>query len=273
VVRSSAASDVYKRQALYKLLKLINTNKEINITKIILIKFFKISTHLISFFIDKLEYTFSDILKFMKLFIIYKSLQLTKEELNNLYDDDLRKSCEKNPKLLNNTIFNPTHPMHSVFLSHISLLESYVSYYEPKYNGLCYYTKSLTLSSNANDNIYNYISAIRPSTTYSIENYIDVLNNTESILDTHKAEAYLKKLGHMVYNYAFSIKDPEDRSSIYYPFNKPPLLSSIISYIELYMNSDELYNDWILEYNQNIRSNRIINAEEHYKLISPFVYG
>ena len=51
------------------------------------------------------------------------------------------------------------------------------------------------------------------------------------------------------------------------------LMSSIITYIELHMTNNELYDEWLYEYEHNMIHSGSITAEEHYKLISPFVYG
>ena len=92
--------------------KKINETKQANITKIILQRFFKINSHLINLFVDKLSYNFDQILKFLKRFIIYRALSLSSNDLELLDECDMRRLFlkELDPSLLesylNLSVFN-----------------------------------------------------------------------------------------------------------------------------------------------------------------------
>jgi predicted nuclease of predicted toxin-antitoxin system len=73
-----------------KYLEMINENHKLNHTKILLSRFFKINYNFINLLVDKMGLDFDGIQKFLKNFIIYKSLTMSDDDRNKLNPNDLR---------------------------------------------------------------------------------------------------------------------------------------------------------------------------------------
>lgn len=75
-----------------KYIKALHNNIGKILTEIKLSKYFKINSILINALID--NYNFDKILELYKESIYYTKCELNKEQLDELYDDDIRKNCE-----------------------------------------------------------------------------------------------------------------------------------------------------------------------------------
>lgn len=270
----------------YNFLLAVQQNIKINISKIILIKYFKINNTLINLFIDKLKYDFNDIINFLKLYIYYKSINLSSTELDNLYDDDLRKIIfyQYESNILDNTIFNKNHHNNSLLKSYDNIIETNINYYEHEFYGLIPYVKNILNTHDAYQNIYNYIldkaSGIVTKQFYylndnkTLHQYITYLNNLPSIDNNeHLCCTYLKKMYHLANNYFGSMKNYYYYNITSYSSLEIPSLVSIILYIKTYLidNNNTILN-WTNDYiKDNILLEDYPNSVEHYILISPFI--
>jgi hypothetical protein len=137
-----------------KLLILFNENVELNRTKIILYRYFKINTMLINLFIDKLKLNFEQIQEYLKNFIIDKSKEININlQSNSLLEDDLRKKYLSNEKTYN-YISKDIPTSNDIY----SIIEDNIDYYEEQYNGLTLYSKSYNITKDSYQFLYNYIS-------------------------------------------------------------------------------------------------------------------
>ena len=271
------------------LTKIYSTNRY-NITKIILQKYFKINYQLITLFIEKFNYIYTDILIFLKKYIIYKGLKLSVEEYNNLYDDDLRKVLinnfiEGNLNDYNNIdIFNLNDENKKLFLSYDKLIEENINYYEYKYNGLILYKKSLYITHNCYNDICNFIN-IKSNyllnikypqyrDKYSIDDYITYLEkisiqNYKQIFDKNISNNYLKNMVHLLYMQFDNMTNYHSDNLTYYKYIKPPSLLELLVFLSDVKKKQ--INIWLNEIKNNNIYNKYINSDNHYKLITPYL--
>ena len=271
------------------LTKIYSTNRY-NITKIILQKYFKINYQLITLFIEKFNYIYTDILIFLKKYIIYKGLKLSVEEYNNLYDDDLRKVLinnfiEGNLNDYNNIdIFNLNDENKKLFLSYDKLIEENINYYEYKYNGLILYRKSLYITHNCYNDICNFIN-IKSNyllnikypqyrDKYSIDDYITYLEkisiqNYKQIFDKNISNNYLKNMVHLLYMQFDNMTNYHSDNLTYYKYIKPPSLLELLVFLSDVKKKQ--INIWLNEIKNNNIYNKYINSDNHYKLITPYL--
>jgi hypothetical protein len=131
-------------QKLELLLSKIYETNDMNITKIILQRFFKINNNFVNFFVERLKLNFNEIQDFLKIFIINRGLSLSKEEFEKLDEDDLRKKLVLNNMLQNSTPqqYNLSEDKINIINDSIKLIEEYIDYTEEKYMGLTLYVKN-----------------------------------------------------------------------------------------------------------------------------------
>jgi len=255
------------------LLTTINETNEINKTRIILYRYFKINSYLITIFIDKFKLCFHEIIIFLKKFIIYRAVNLSDKDLNELDDLDMRKIYMKDVDNVDiykdYSIFNLSEINLNILKENINLIEENIDYYEQKYNGLILYNKPIYISNDSYQDLYNYINdkAINNlSELYSL--YYDYNNIEQHFNDTtSNVEEYLKKMYHLVYTQFGPMKQYYNNITVYKYYNVPKL-SSIIDYLNnINLNTNK---KWIKEFN-NENVNEYLNSEMHYVLISPFL--
>ena len=190
-------------------LEKINESNIYNITKILLQRFFKISIQIINLFIDKFKFDFNDILKFLKKFIIYKGLKLSQIEIDNLYDDDLRKIfikdlCKDDINLYSNIkVFNLDSINELLFINNEQIIEDNIDYFEYEFVGLILYSKPINITKDSYQDIYNYISDKTNSKLnilypqfYDHNNIYEHIKNIEELKSSYnnnKINDYLKK--------------------------------------------------------------------------------
>ena len=261
-----------------------------NITKIILQKFFKINYQLIILFINKFNYIYTDILIFLKKYIIYKGLKLSVEEYNNLYDDDLRKILinnftESNLNDYNNIdIFNLNEENKKLFLSYDKLIEENINYYEYEYNGLILYKKSLYITHNCYNDICNFINVKSNYLSnikypqyydkYTINDYINYLEkinvqNYKHIFDKNISNDYLKNMIHLLYSQFGNMTNYHSDNLTFYKYLKPPTLLELLVFLsDIKKKQIKIWLNTIK--NDNVY-NKYINPDNHYKLITPYL--
>ena len=164
---------------LLNLCEKIYENNELNITKIILQRFFKINNVLISLFVEKFSLNFKQILEFMKNFIIYCGIKNTEE----IDDNDLRKIFLKDIDIsaydsyLDLSIFNLKKDKQKYFNESIELIKENIDWYENEFNGLILYSKPQNITNDSYQDLYNYISEKASSNlSKKYPNYYDHLN-------------------------------------------------------------------------------------------------
>lgn len=264
---------------LSNILKYIDNNRNLNITKIILHKFFKLNVQLINLFVYIFNYSFYDILEFVKKVIIFNTLKMTDEEINNLDSDDIRKSYIKNitDKDKWNTIdvFNLSPFNQKHLLSNMDLICNSLNYYDGQYNGLMVFNKSITITQNSYNDLIAYDfnnELIKLKQKYpdyyeqsELEDYLNILKNTEGY-DKNIVENYMKKLLQIGYTNFTNMKNYHTDNITYYRYIKCPTVKNIIKYIEE-ENID--LQKWKIQFEtENITE--YYTGEEHYEIINPF---
>jgi hypothetical protein len=261
--------------------KINETNKQ-NITKIILQRFFKINFNLINLFVDKFNFSFNEILLFLEKFIIYRGVNLSIEEYNNLDVCDLRKILSKNidkSKYTNYDIFNFTEYKLKLFIDSINLIESNLDYYENEFNGLILYNRPINITDDVYQDLYNYISDkanTKLNNIYtnlydhiSINEHLkklDYLNNNNN----NTTHDYLKKLYHLTITQFGNMKNYHYNNLTYYKYYDIPSINNIILYILKTIDNDQTQK-WLQEINNENIDNNYLNSISHHLLISPFI--
>ena len=259
----------------------MNEFRNMNITKIILQRFFKINYSLIILFVDKLNLYFKDIIILLKQIIINKSKLLTKEELDLLDEDNLLKKYNNLDSI---EIDFKNEKKNNIFQENLKFIEDNLDYYEEEYNGLILYTKPYNVSDDIYQDLYDFITDKSISTFcneysqyYDHINFSDYIkictnNNNDNINNNtnNKVENFLKKLYHLILTQFGNMNNYHSDNLTFYKYHTQPDINDIISFI-LQNNSNNINNKWLNEIKEeNIDNNKYFNNDIHHLIISPF---
>ena len=279
-------------------LESLNKTKEKNITIIILQRFFKVSNIFINTVVNNFQLNYYTLKDFLKKFIIYKSLQLSSIEYDNLDEDDLRKILNvniENPKdYLNLSIFELSESQKETFNISIQMIEDNIDYTEKAYNGLVLYIKHTNSTFSAYGEIihsghiddpyqdlYNYVvdlSMIYLNTNYNkyynynnITTHLQLVHNLGSC-DNEFSDPnnYLEKLYHLITSQFGNMCNFQSNNITYYKYYETPSLNSIIQFL-LTNDKIELHLLWDKKI-QNDNLEHYFNSTSHYLLITPFIF-
>lgn len=267
------------------LLEKINDTKKNNITKIILQRYFKINIQLVNIFVDKLNFDFNELLDFLKRFIIFRSCTMDINEYDKLHDDDIRKifrkSIDINIEKYNSINYLELNEMkNKIVLDNIVLIENNLDYYAIEYNGLIQYNKTLFVTDDPYQDLYNYISDT--STTILTKkypylyDYIDISYhlklNTNNTYDSNICNDYLKKMFHLILIQFGCMKDYHSDNITFYKYNHMPSLDNMIQFIKTIPKNINIIEVWNEEIKyDNIEPNKYLNHINHHLLITPFI--
>jgi len=251
--------------------KIYETN-EINKTKIILQRFFKINLNLINIFTEKLKLNYHEILNLLKTIIKNKSNKMSLDEINKLNSCDLRYIMFHDNNVSLN--YNLNIEQMKILNEHIHIIEDYIDYYEIEYCGLNIYNKQVNILFDPYQDLYNYIM---DKTAFNILNkhpeyydhillkqHIDIIYNNKI---SYNCEEYILKLYHLITSQFGNMKNYYSDNLTHYSYLNTPLLSELINYLKNNnINTTKLDND----INDNIISN-YFNSINHYFIITPFI--
>ena len=272
--------DLKKLQSLFEK---IYENNELNITKIILQRFFKINTQLLTLFVDKLYLNFEQILDFMKNFIIYCGLQNSEEldetDLRTIYLKDI--SSDLYESYLNLSIFNLKKDKQKIFLDSVDLIKENINWYESEFNGLILYSKPQNITSDVYQDLYNYISEKASNNLSKKYNYyydhlnihqhLDLLKNINIYNNNHIYD-YLKKMYHLTITQFGSMKDYHSNNLTWFKYYSVPLLKNIISFLKNIPEDVNQIRKWFNEIkDENVNTDKYLNSTNHHLLITPFI--
>lgn len=266
----------------------INNTNKINITKIILQRYFKINYLLIIFFTDKLNLDFYEILEFLEKFIIFRTLKMNQDDINKLNDNDLRKILllkykDNIDKYNSIEIFNLNINMLNIFNDYIDIIENNIDYYEYDYMGLIIYNKSLIITLDPYQDLYNFIS---DKVTNNLINkypifydYINLDNHLNILLLLHNknnnvfnSNDYIKKIYHLVISQFGDMYNYHTDNITYYKYYYAPPINSIIIFLQNSNLLDQTLNiKWDNEINNENINNDYFNFINHHLFISPFI--
>jgi hypothetical protein len=257
-----------------KLLILFNENSELNRTKIILYRFFKINNILITLFVDRLKLNLNQIQEYLKNYMIDKSKNI---DVNNLIEGDLRKKYSSYDKTFN-FISKDISTSDDIY----NIIEDNIDYYEEEYNGLTVYTKSYNITKDhyqflynyVSDTIYNNISVKYPDYNehLSINEHLDLLKNINN--HDNLVYDYLKKIFHLTTTQFGNMKYYHSDNMTVYKYNYLPSITSIINNISSnsLQSKTNYITNWIIDINNdNILKENYFNYINHYIIITPFI--
>lgn len=265
------------------LLKEIYKNNEINKTKILLGRFFKITHVLSSFLTDKLGLTFDKILLLCRKLLFDNGKKQTQLEEN-----DIRY------KLINKYT-NLDYPFDINNLKNISKNDCFINFEklsqtldiidtEEDFCGLPLYVKPFYLSNNNyqdlyttfTDNISNELEKKNPLIYdyYNVKELnvnLNLVTNQNNIQDMIKN--YIKKIYHLVTTLFGDMSDYNSNNFTYYKYYQTPSLYEIINYIDNEHNNTnnlvEIFNKEIE--NETKTSDTYLNSINHHIIITPYI--
>lgn len=257
-------------------LKEIYKRIELNKTKIIIGRYFKINYNITTFLIDKLE------LNFEKILLLSKKLLFDNGKNNNdLDEDDLRyKLIQKYDNLqfpfdynnLSNTTKNECTQNLDKLLTILDISDT-----ENNFCGLPIYIKTFSLITNNNyQNLYlNFIEniSIELEKQYPIiYDYFDinnVLNNAVSDNNLDMIKSYIKKIYHLVITLFGNMANYNSNNFTYYKYYLTPYINDIVFFLENNNDLNDNYNKEIDD--ETVSTENYLNSINHYIIITPFL--
>ncbi len=266
----------------------INETSKSNITRILLQRFFKINTQLINLFVDKFNYDFNQIQKFLKHFAVYKALLLNSTELEQLDDCDIRKKeligvkPETYESYLNLLVFNFDETKEKLFLESISLITENIDWYEEEFSGLILYNKPQNITTDPYQDLYNYVSE-KASTNMSkkypqyydhinIVQHLKLIEELSNNSDYEKPNEYLKKIYHLAITQFGNMKEYHTNNLTWYKFYSVPSLDSLLQFIKKIPQDFNQTKKWLSEIKEeNVEPSKYLNSINHHLIITPFI--
>ena len=261
------------------LLNQINKTNEINITKIILQRFFKINYVLIQIFTENFNLNFKEILLFLEKFILYRTLQL---QLDTLNDYDIRKillikHSSELDLYKNVSIFNFNNDNINILNKSIDIIENNIDYYEHEYMGLILYNKSLNITSDPYQDLYNYISEKTVNNLnkqypiyydhFNLDTHLNILNIKDNNSDV---SSYLLKIFHLVTTQFGDMKDYHTDNITFYKYYYAPSIQNMINFLTS-SDHNNIIKSWITTINNDNINYNYFDYYNHHILISPFI--
>ena len=258
----------------------MNEFRNMNITKIILQRFFKINYVLIILFVDKLNLCFNDIIILLKQIIINKSKLLSKEEFDLLDEDNLMKKYNNLDSI---EIDFKNEKKNTIFQENLKCIEDNLDYYEEEFNGLILYTKPYNVSDDIYQDLYDFITDKSISTFcnqqpqyydhINFSDYIKISNNDND--NDNKVDNFLKKLYHLILTQFGNMTDYHTDNLTFYKYHTQPDINDIISFI-LQNNTNNITNNitnkWLNQIKEdNLDNSMYFNNITHHLIISPFL--
>lgn len=260
-------------------LKEIYIKNEINKTKIIITRYFKLNYNLLNYLTDKLELIFPQILQTCRKILFDSGKSMNETEKYNLDNDDLRyklinkyEKLDYPPQIDKNKTIN-RQEMNANFEKILLVLDKTCD--EDKFCGLPLYNKIFYLSENNYENLYNiFIENItedlekKNKLIFDYKSIDDLLYSNEIINineDSLKCYAYLKKIFQIVKSLFGNMKYYNCNNFTYYKYYETPTLFSLINFLE--KNNNLSFEKDIL--NENVDSGNYFNSLNHYIIITP----
>lgn len=253
------------------LLQQLNINKNENITKIILQRFFKINSLLINLLVDKLKLSFNDILLYLKYFIYHQSLKIKIDELD---DDDLRKIIYLEGDIYDNL----NDHIKEQILNNEKLINDNIDYYDSRFMGLILYSKPINICQQDDKELYQdlymfIIDKINNDQCHKYPKLYDHINinyHLELLNDNNinnDCNSYLKKIYHLVTTQFGSMSNYYTNNLTFYKYYSVPSIDKLIEFIK---SSDDIINNWNNEIKEENVTN-YFNSINHHIIISPFL--
>jgi hypothetical protein len=256
-------------------LKKIYANNEINKTKILMTRYFKINYNLLNYLTDKLE------LGFLQIIQVCRKLLFDDGKINNdLDEDDIRyklinkyENLDFPIQIEQNKKINKQE-MNLQFIKLLSILDKTAD--EDIFCGLPLYNKIFYLTNDNYKNIYNiFLDTItenfidKNNIIFDHKNINDFFKNDIIDLNEEKIKChnYLKKIYQLVNTLFGNMKDYTCNNFTYYKYYEVPSLYSLINYLD---NNNNINFDIEIS-NENVNENNYFNSIIHYIIITPHI--
>ena len=256
-------------------LNAINNNNEINKTKILLGRYFKINYNIACYLTDKLK------LDINKVILLCKKLLFDNAQIHeDLDEDDLRFKLKNKYQTLDFPLNLDLIDKHEFNLQMKKLLLVLdVSDDEDKYCGLPIYSKQFYLSEDNYENLYlhfneNIISDLIKTYPIVYDCESSLLNSKfNEIIDYNKnnneIESFLKKIFHLVITLYGDMTLYNPNNFTYFNGYTIPSLSSLVNFLNTNKNLEEKWTKEI--FNESVNSDNYINSINHHLLITPYI--
>lgn len=267
-------------------LKEIKKNNELNKTKILLGKYFKINNQLIHFLTEKLKLNFENILELNK-----KLLFDSGKKAENLDEEDIRFKLIKKYE-------NLDFPFNLSSLKNINKMELNanldkllnildISDSEDNYCGLPLYSKPFYLIEDNYQNLYFNLIEIIVSNLIKrypiIYDYVPIENQIKSMPLGHcrhsiaddliefNIDSYFKKIYHLVTTLFGNMENYNSNNLTFYGDYTVPNINLLCDFLDTNCDNNlvELWQNNIL--NDNISLEKYFNSINHHILITPFL--
>ena len=247
-------------------LYLIKLSSSINSTKIILNRFFKVSSQFVSLVIDKMNLDFDGILEFLNKYIMYSAKQLYD---NNKFDDldinDMRRKYKSDMIIEDMSKYD-------------EVLNNNLDFCEEKYNGLILYNKPQYITTDSFQTIYNYL--LDKTTNIlseevpqfydfiTIEQHLDLLKSTKY---DNNAYDWLLNLYWVGTTLCSDISKYSCNNIIWYKYIYCPQIIDIINLLDV--DSIENIKKLIKTDIENslVKDNKYLTTAGHHLLITPHI--
>ena len=251
----------------------INNNIEINKTKVLLGRYFKINYNLASYLTDKLKLNINKIILLCKK-ILFDNAHEIKE---NLDEDDLRFKLKNKytsldyPFNINLIDKNEFNIQMTKLLSILDILDD-----EDKYCGLPVYNKQFYLSEDNYENLYlhfneNIINDLIKRFPLVYDSYNSFYSESNLIIEynINDVESFLKKIFHLVTTLFGDMTLYNPNNFTYFKGYSIPSLKCLINFLN---NNKNLENKWINQINnESVHSDNYLNSINHHLLITPYI--
>ncbi len=254
-------------------LKEINKNNEINKTKILLNRYFKLNYSMITYLTEKQELCLNQITELTKYLLIESG-----KEINNLDEDDIRYNLIKNNKTVDLSFkLKYTDDEYEQYKEKLLLLLDKTTE-NIEYNGLPRYNKIRYLTDNNYMNIYNFFlddltEELQKQNRYIFDyfSFEDIIEKKNNIIDINKenemCHSYLKKIYHLVKTLFGNMKNYNCNNFTYYEYYEIPKISSLINFLE---NNKNINFEKDIE-NESVTYENYLNSINHHLLITPYI--
>lgn len=262
-------------------LEKINETNIQNITRIILIRFYKININLINLLVDKLTLDFNQILKFLEVFITILGKKMEPTEFNLLDESDLRKHFVTLNKLDDLTELGFDESKIKLVNDNLNMIQENINFYEHDFNGLILYSKLQNITIDPYQDLYNFISDKATANITKkypiyydhlyIDQHLQLVDNLKINLNQDSND-YLKKIYHLVLTQFGNMNKFHSDNLTWYKYLCTPSIINLIKYINEIPPDINQTKNWLIEIkNENVSLTNYLNSINHHLLITPFM--
>jgi len=256
-------------------LKEIYKTNELNKTKIILTRYFKLNYQIIYYLTEKLKLNFNDIIKLCKKILFDDGRKNSELEIDDLRYTLINKYENIDfPMDITNLDKNEFNINMNKLLNCLDISET-----ENKFCGLPLYNKQFYFIEDKFENIYinfndNIVNDLIKKYTY-IYDYttVDDLLFSKNLININQTNEeiylYFKKIYHLVTTLFGNMTSYNSNNFTYFNGYRVPSMFLILNFLEKNTNINDKFNDEVTIETTDI--NNYFNSINHYLIISPYI--